>query len=195
MRKRLPKILLWLLAVVLVWCGILGTSIWRYGARDGAAKSACIVVLGAAVQGTIPSPVYEERIRHGVHLYQTGYAPKIVFTGGFGDGQSHSEAAVGRSLAIQLGVPPADILMEENSRTTMQNLVEARTLIQHHGLDSVILVSDPLHMKRAMMMADDLGMVAASSPTPTSRFRSFRTKFGFLLREIYFLLHYVITGN
>jgi uncharacterized SAM-binding protein YcdF (DUF218 family) len=67
--------------------------------------------------------------------------------------------------------------------------------MQKHGLKSAIIVSDPLHMKRAMMMAEDLGIEAASSPTPTTRYRSLQTKLGFLIREIYFFHHYIITGN
>jgi uncharacterized SAM-binding protein YcdF (DUF218 family) len=50
-------------------------------------------------------------------------------------------------------------------------------------------------MKRAMMMADDLGMTSVSSPTPTSRYRSLKTKLGFLHRELYFIHHYVVTGD
>ncbi len=53
-----------------------------------------------------------------------------------------------------------------------------------------IIVSDPLHMKRAMLMAEDLGMTAYPSPTPTTRYRSWRTQFGFWARETFFYLVY-----
>lgn len=195
MRSRLKKIALWLLLAGTIWCAVLATLIWRYGAHDHATKSDCIIVLGAAVQGTTPSPVYEERIRHGVDLYKAGFASKLLFTGGVGEGQKHSEGSVGRSVATQQAVPTGDILIEERSRTTQQNLSEARLIMQKHGLKSAIIVSDPLHMKRAMMMADGLGIVAVSSPTPTTRYRSLRTKLGFLVRELYFFHHYVIAGN
>jgi uncharacterized SAM-binding protein YcdF (DUF218 family) len=139
--------------------------------------------------------VFEERIRHGINLYHSGYAPKLLFTGGIGDGQMNSESRIGRSIAIQNGVPAADVLVEEKSRTTQQNLSEARALMRQHQMDSAIIVSDPMHMKRAMMMAGDLEVVAVSSPTPTSRYRSFKTKLGFLLREVYFIHHYFVTGD
>ena len=180
---------------VLSWCVILGTIVWRYGTQDGATKSGCIIVLGAAVQGTTASPVFEERIRHGISLYNAGQAPKLLFTGGIGDGQIHSEGSVARSFAIQQGIPATDILVEETSRTTHQNLSKARDVMRQHGIESAIIVSDPLHMKRAMLMANDLGITAASSPTPTSRYRSLITRLGFLLREIYFIHHYVATGD
>lgn len=195
MRRRIRKLALWLLAAAFTWCVILGAIIWRCGAQDGATKSDCIIVLGAAVQGATPSPVFEERLRHGIHLYKEGYAPRLLLTGGFGNGQTYSESDVGRSFAILHGVPASDIVIEEASRTTQQNLSEAQAVMRQHGMASAIVVSDPLHMKRAIMMADDLGIAAVSSPTPSSRYRSLKTKLGFLLREIYFIHHYVATGD
>lgn len=174
---------------------IIATWIWRYGDRDDTAKADCIIVLGAAVEGENPSPVFAERIRHGIDLYESGYAPKLIFTGGYGEGQKFSESGVGMSVAKQRGVSADDIYIEEKSRTTQQNIAEAEALMKIHDLKSAIIVSDPLHMKRAMMMADDLGIAAVSSPTPTTRYRSLRTKLGFLIREMYFIHHYVLTGN
>ena len=195
MHSRIKRIALWLLLAGFVWCAILATIIWRYGANDHAIKSDCIIILGAAVQGTTPSPVFEERIRHSIDLYRAGFAPKLLFTGGVGDGLKHSESSVGRSVATQQAIPVGDILIEERSRTTQQNLSEARSVMHKNGLKSAIIVSDPLHMKRAMMMADGLGINAVSSPTPTTRYRTLQTKLGFLFRELYFFHHYVITGN
>ena len=195
MLRRIRRISFWMLVAFLSWLVILGTIVWRYGTYDRAAKSDCIIVLGAAVRGTTASPVFEERIRHGISLYQSGYASKLVFTGGIGDGQVHSESGVGRSIAIQQGVPSTDVLVEENSRTTQQNLSEAQSVMRQHGIESAIIVSDPLHMKRSMMMAEDLGIAASSSPTPTSRYRSLKTKLGFLLRELYFIHHYFVVGD
>ena len=193
--RRLRKSALWSLAALLCWLCVLSVAMWRYGAVDYATKSDCIIVLGAAVQGREPSPVFEERIRHGVSLYQRGLASKILFTGGIGAGQDQSESSVGAAVAMRLGVPRDNILTEDRSHTTQQNLSEAFALMRQHGLRSAIIVSDPLHMKRALMMAEDLGMGAVSSPTPTSRYRSRRTQLGFLIRELYFFHHYFITGQ
>lgn len=195
MRSRIKLAALWSLVAGLVWCFILATIIWHYGDHDHAANADCIIVLGAAVHGDAPSPVFAERIRHGIDLYHQGFAPKLLFTGGVGEGDKHSESSVGRSVAVQHAIPTGDILIEELSRTTQQNLAEARAVMQTQGLKSAILVSDPLHMQRAMMMADGIGIPAFSSPTPTTRYRSFWTKFGFLIRELYFFHHYIFTGN
>ncbi len=184
-----------LITAVVLWCVIIAISIWRYGSRDDAVKSDCIIVLGAAVEGENPSPVFAERIRHGIGLYEAGYAPKLIFTGGYGEWQKYSESGIAAFVATQRGVPVNDIYADEKSRTTRQNLSEAAMIMKTHNLKSAIIVSDPLHMKRAMMMADDLGMAAVSSPTHTTRYRSLRTKLGFLVRELYFFHHYIITGG
>ncbi|MEJ2759353.1 MAG: hypothetical protein P8046_12805, partial [Anaerolineales bacterium] len=55
--------------------------------------------------------------------------------------------------------------------------------------------SDPLHMYRATLTAQDLGLDADTSPTTTSRYRSLRTQTQFLFREVYFLAMYRILSG
>ncbi len=179
----------------LIWLLVLSASIWSYGERDQAEKSDCAIVLGAAIYGDRPSPVFEERIRHGVALYQTGLVAKIIFTGGCGTGSENAESEVAAVYAVRAGVPAADTLTERRSRTTQQNLAEAKLLMDAHGLRSAILVSDPLHMRRAMWMAGDLGIAAVPSPTPTTRYRSLKTKLRFLRHELYYWHHYAFSGG
>ncbi|WP_295847770.1 YdcF family protein [Xanthomonas sacchari] len=176
---RLAALLgLWLLgvAIYIVWVGD----------RDQAAPADAIIVLGAAAYDAKPSPVFEERIRHGLDLYQRGYAPTLIFTGGFGNGARFAESQVARRYALRHGVPADAILIETVSRTTRQNLIEARRLMREHGLHRVIVVSDPLHMARALRLCQELQIDALASSTPSSRFRSFQTRWRFLLQELYF---------
>jgi uncharacterized SAM-binding protein YcdF (DUF218 family) len=192
MIKKLFKLLLWLVVAALLWLSYTGIAIWSYGNKDHAALSDSIIVLGAAIVGDKPSPVFEERINHAVNLFQNTKAPRIIFTGGLGNGEKFTESEVGAAFAVGLGVPSSAILKDMTSRTTRQNLLEAQSLMKAHNLKSVIIVSDPLHLKRAEMMARDLGISAVTSPTPTSRYRSLNTKLEFLFREIYFYNHYLL---
>lgn len=158
-------------------------------------KSDCVIVLGAAVYEDKPSPVFEERIRHAINLYKDGRASKIIFTGGFGNNSKFSESEVGAKYALHAGVPEHNILVETTSHTTQQNLFNAEYLMQQNALKTAIIVSDPLHLKRALIMAKDLRISAVASATPTSRYQSLSSKTSFLMREIYFVHHYFITGN
>ena len=177
---RLAALLgLWLLgvAIYIVWVGD----------RDQAAPADAIIVLGAAAYDAKPSPVFEERIRHGLDLYQRGYAPTLIFTGGFGgNGARFAESQVARRYALRHDVPADAILIETVSRTTRQNLLEARGLMRSHGLHRAIVVSDPLHMARALRLCRELQIDALASSTPSTRFRSFQTRWRFLLQEVYF---------
>lgn len=195
MKRCIRKILLSLAAAAFAWLAISGIIIWNFGGIDHARKSDCIIVLGAAAYGEKPSPVFEARIQHAVDLFQAGKASTLIFTGGFGDGVSHAESEVGAAFAVAKGISKLATLTETKSRTTHQNLAEAKAVMDAAGFKTAIIVSDPLHLKRASVMAEDLGIKAVTSPTPFSRYRSFWTKFGFLVREVYFLNHYRVTGD
>ena len=84
------------------------------------------------------------------------------------------------------GVPDDAILIEALSQTTFENLARARDLMIEHRIQRIVVVSDPLHMARALRLCRELGIDALGSPTPSTRFRSFRTRWRFLLREVYF---------
>jgi len=189
-RKRKRGLLGWIgriLLLVLIWLiGVAAYIIWT-GQRDDAGPADAIIVLGAAAYDAKPSPVFEERIRHGIDLFHRGLAPKLIFTGGYGGaGARFSESQVARRYALRQGVPEKAILIESISRNTHENLRQASTLMQNHNLHSAIIVSDPLHMARALRLSGELGIQAVGSPTPTTRFRSFATRWRFLLAEVYF---------
>ncbi|PWQ93951.1 hypothetical protein DKT75_20355 [Leucothrix arctica] len=88
-------------------------------------------------------------------------------------------------------VPKKDV----NSRTIQKHLYYTHKIIQENNLNSAIIVSEPLHMKRAIMMAEVLGIDAFSSPTPTTRYKGLKVRVSFLVREIYFIHHYFVTGD
>ena len=191
-RRRKPRrgVFGWtwrLLLVVLFWLAGVAAYITWVGQRDDARPADAIIVLGAAAYDAKPSPVFVERIRHGIDLYKRGLAPKLIFTGGYGGvGARFSESQVARRYALRQGVPDKAILIESLSRNTHDNLRQASLLMQQHQLHDVIVVSDPLHMARALRISKELGIRAVGSPTPTSRFRTFATRWRFLLQEVYF---------
>lgn len=186
-RRLLP----WALAAA-VFLYLAGTtlSIVRYASVDETRAADAIIVLGAAASEDGPSPVFRERLNHGVDLYLEGRAGKLLLTGGVGAGNARSDAAIARDYVLGRGVPAADILIEETSTITEENLANARALMDEAGLETALLVSDPLHMRRAMLMAGDCGIAAFASPTPTSMYRTLRTRLPFLLREEFFYVGY-----
>jgi uncharacterized SAM-binding protein YcdF (DUF218 family) len=180
--------LLWRVALLsLLWLIGVALYIAYVGQRDEAAPADAIIVLGAAAYDARPSPVFEERIRHGIALYRRGVAPNLIFTGGYGgQGARFAESQVGRRYAMREGVPERAILIETTSRNTRENLSEAAALMRARTLLSAVVVSDPLHMSRALRLCEEIGIACVGSPTPTTRYRSFGTRWRFLLAEVYF---------
>ena len=144
------------------------------------------VVLGASTWKNEPSPVYRERIRHAVQLYHDGVVRRLFFTGcpTFPGEQSCGE--VGARAAIKAGVPENAVEYEGRSRVTRENLLEVRDMLETCGSCGAVIITDPLHMRRAMAMAEALGIQASPSGTPTSALEHPGIRTRFLLREAYF---------
>lgn len=121
-------------------------------------------MLGAAVWQERPSPVFAERLNHAIWLLQQQRVDYLILTGGRGEGDTQAEAEVARRYALQAGVPGERILTESVSTITAENLSEACGLMRRHGLQSALIVSDPLHMQRAMLLARDIGIRAHAAP-------------------------------
>lgn len=195
MRKHGKKILLALFicfAVILIGFTSASLSIWSYSKENQLVQTDAAVVLGAAIWDDEPSPVFRERINHSIWLYDNDYVEYLFFTGGKGDGEQYSESEVARQYAIEQGVAPDDILIEEVSTITEENLEQVLIVSDEEPIESYTLVSDPLHMKRAMLMAEDLGMEAYSSPTQTSAYTSWGSQMPFLARETFFYVGYML---
>jgi uncharacterized SAM-binding protein YcdF (DUF218 family) len=191
-KKWLILVTLALISALLLAIASSASSIYLYGNSTNNIKADAAIVLGAAVWGEEPSPVFRERINHAINLYKNGSVKTIIFTGGVGESNEPSEATVGKNYALAQQVKAGDILTETQSRTTHQNLKNALEVAKAHQLTKFLIVSDPLHMKRAVLMARGLGMDAHSSPTPTTRYRSFHSQMEFLSRETYFYFVYLV---
>jgi len=192
MRKKVLFILKFIIAPALLLVVLIAVRIYTYGNNAADVKGDAAIVLGAAVWGKEPSPVFRERINHSIDLYRNGKVRKIILTGGQGNKDELTEAAEARQFAVRNGVPERDILVEERSHTTYENLVNAKQVADANGLKKVLIVSDPLHMKRAVAMASDVGLEAYPSPTPTTRYRGWKSQMGSLVHETYYYIGYVV---
>lgn len=191
-KKTFRLISLFLVLSILFYLIFTAISIVSYGKTDGKANSDVAIVLGAGTSNGEVSPVYRERINHGIWLYENDYVDYLILTGGIGEGNNASDAYIAKQYALSKSVPEQAIFIEEKSTITEENLENAKAIMDENSFDTAIIVSDPLHMKRAMLMAGDYGIDACSSPTPTTMYRSFKTKIPFLAREEFFYIGYSI---
>jgi len=190
--KKIAKTFLLIVVMLAVVFGVLASRVYSFGNTRSDAPADAAIVLGAAVWSTGVSPVFRERINHGIDLYRTGKVRKLIFTGGQGNPGEPTESSAARDYALQNGVPAQDILIEEKSHTTYENIRYAKQVADAHNIKRVLIVSDPLHMKRAVLMAQDVGLIAQPSPTPTTRYQGLKSQFGLLVHETYYYIGYLI---
>lgn len=174
------RTLLLLIALTLLAFAILAFQVDRLGQRDDAMPSDVIVVLGARVNADgSPGSDLTSRTYRAVDLWQAGYAPTIICTGGF-KGEPLSAAAVCRRFAIELGVPSDAIWLADGSSNTPEDARETAAVMAANGWRTAILVSHPLHLYRARWLFHRAGVDAVTSPTSTDTGRIFP-----LLRAFY----------
>ena len=79
--------------------------------------------------------------RRTAELYHEGYAPKVLFTGGLGRNTEgllpEPEAIRFARVAMDCGVPEEDILIEDKSANTKENIEFTRSLLKQRGIPSV----------------------------------------------------------
>jgi len=189
-KNKLIRILLVIVIALFCRSAYVGYQIYSYASVNTKKQADAALVLGAAVWGNQPSPVFRQRINHAILLYKRQQIRKIIFTGGKGDLKLYTESEIAKKYALNQGVAENDIILESSSKSTIENIQYSLPLMKKNKLASILLVSDPLHMKRSMMIAKDFKLTVYSSPTLTSQYQRFSSQFKFLLRETYFYQRY-----
>ena len=139
-------------------------SVDARGNRDETHPADVIIVLGAAVwPNEQPGPSLKARTERAIEVYRDGHAPHLILSGGLGRNPPE-EAEVMRRLAVEAGIPSGVLFLEKESHSTWENLLGASEIMQERGWTTALVVSDPYHMKRALLMAEDLGLTAHGSP-------------------------------
>ncbi len=185
------------LIVLLAYPVWLGYQIWDQSLSDENRSVDAIVVLGAAQYDGQPSPIFEARLRHARYLFDEGFSDTVVVTGGKQEGDRFTEAEAGESYLVDNGVPSDRILLETAGTTTLESLRAVKEIAPGQGIETVLLVSDPMHSERIKRIAYDLGFEDAwTSPASYLELnRSRATKLKELVREIASLLAYELTGD
>ena len=187
---RIALVVVLLVAWYPAW---LAFRIWSQSRSDEVHSADVIVVLGAAQYDGDPSPVFKARLDQAAYLYGEDLSDTVIVTGGKQPGDRFTEAHVAEDYLVEEhGLAEEAILQEEKGLTTFQSLSRVRDMAEDEGLDTALLVSDPMHSERVKRMALDLGFEEAyASWASYERLdRSRETKAKELLHEVTALLVY-----
>ncbi len=127
---------------------LLGKLLWDYHkVNHQLSKSDCIIVLGS--QDFKPA-------EYGIQLLNEGWAPLIIFSGGFGqitkDTFDKPEAEKYFDLALSHGISKEQIFVENKSTNTSENIVFTKQLLEKKRMfiKKAIFVHKP-YMERRML--------------------------------------------
>ena len=159
--KWFRRLALLVLVLLIAYPGYLAVQIWLQSRDDEVHTADAIVVLGAAQYNGRPSPVFQARLDQAAYLYEEDLSQIVIVTGGKQPGDRFTEAETGETYLVEQGIPAEQILAEEEGETTLESLEGVWAIAQEEELESVLLVSDPMHSYRIKTMARDLGFEEA----------------------------------
>lgn len=143
MLKAVKK-LVWLMAILIIIVIAAPLFIgWYLSPQDALEQADVIVVVSGGDNN--------KRIEKGVELYKEGWAPVVLFSGAAAEGNVSNALAMKR-IAIKKGVPSNDILIEELSKTTIENAGFSAKIIKEKGYKKIILVTSPYHQRRTFQL-------------------------------------------
>lgn len=150
-----------------------------------------VLIPGVRLRHGKPNTDFVQRLERALTLQQVHQSP-LLLLGGF-TGDAISEAAAGASYLRNRGVTTAELILEEGSRNTLENLRNARQLIRSNGFERLAIVSNRYHLARCWELAHGLGLeprLYAAEPHPLGLLRQLPR----LLLEAYYL-HWYTTGK
>lgn len=168
MIRRLLLVFAAFVFLVVGYFGITFVQVWAAARADHAQPAQAIVVMGAAQYDGRPSPVLQARLDHAARLYREGLAPIIVVTGGSQPGDRFTEALAGFQYLRGIGVPEADLRIENQGTNSWESLAAAAAFLRRDGITEVVIVSSPYHSLRVEKIAGEVHLNGHASPARTA---------------------------
>lgn len=132
-----------------------------------------VIVLGSGLIGDKVPPLLKSRLDKGIEIYSQqlskGNHTKIVVSGGQGSDEIVPEAVAMKKYLVSQGIPELDILVEDKSTTTYENMKFSKNIMNNISKNySCIFVSNNYHVFRASIYARKAGLKANGVGAPTA---------------------------
>ncbi len=171
----------WMMVVLglsIAYVGANFVDVWLGSRRSYEGTASAAVVLGAAQYNGEPSPALRGRLDRAAELYLSDAVEYVVVTGGGRDGDATTEAKASYDyLTSEAGIPDERLFLEVDGTTTYEELAASARFLTREGLTDVVVVTDPYHVRRAELTAEEVGLTAEVGPTDSG------ASFGRLMNE------------
>ena len=175
------------LVLLLCLCGAVIRGMYRK-VPDGLDQ---VVVLGAQVKGRVPSRALQKRLERALSYSLENPDTIWILSGARGSGEDITEALCMKNWLLDHGIPEKNLLLEESSTSTLENLVFSAELYGCDKGETGILTNN-FHIYRAIRLAEKLGyrsvygIPAASDPV---------MQVHYIVREAFALVKEKAAGN
>ncbi len=169
------------------------TSKWLKDGERPRAKGTYkyVIVLGAKVKrGAIPSRALAFRLDAALTYARKHPQVHIIVSGGQGPDEDATEASVMKQYLIDRGFPASQIIVEDQSTSTYENLLNTKNIIGDE-LQGLTIVSSNYHLARAKMLAEVLHLKCDVVPAKTPESIEVKVRF----RERFALIKSAFTGK
>ena len=181
MLKKRFRLFLVILALLFTACLAASGLIALKGFNDRIFHADVGVVLGNHVYANgIPSPRLASRLDKAVYLYEKGFIPLIIVSGGRGKNQ-REEAPAMKAYLVSRGISAEDIIEDSNGIDTRQTAVFTAAFMKKHRLKKAIAISQYFHLARCELAFEMEGVPEVG--TAHADYREWREIYS-LLREI-----------
>jgi uncharacterized SAM-binding protein YcdF (DUF218 family) len=148
-------VFLWLAAVGFsALFALICYTVWSSSYADVSVKQHCdaILILGAGIFTEEVTPMLKDRLECALKLFQSNPTAQIIVSGGQGPDEPISEALAMQRYLIANGVPQHQIIMEDRSTSTYENIKYTKLLLINHISRNakMICVTSQFHILRAL---------------------------------------------
>jgi len=158
--KRICKYILLFFLVIYVFCNaVIYFSASKYMTSDISKIPSSYVALvpGASVFASgEPSPILADRLDKACELYKKGKVKRMLLSGDHGT-RAYDEVNNMKAYLNRKGVPDSVIFTDHAGFDTYSSMVRARNVFE---VDSLIIVTQAFHLRRAVYIARKQGLVA-----------------------------------
>lgn len=127
----------------------------HHRSQDEADEEVMICVLGKKLINDEPDDEYIFRLQRAVHILSDNKNSQVLLSGGKTGQANISEAVAGQAYILKNNIAAARIYLEEASRSTLENILNAGELLNENN-KKIILISNRYHLARAKQMAEGL---------------------------------------
>ena len=144
---------------------------YTYLSAEDAPRADAAVILGggafnfdrnwpsASISGSV------DRYMHGARLFVAGRVQKVVLSGGRDQGEGPTEAQLGAAFLTEIGIPSAHLILDNEARTTKGHVDYIAELLAEYRLETFLLVTSAVHMRRAEAVFRAAGLEPVSIAT------------------------------